>query len=379
MSIIIGADFVPTDSNIDFFVTANAEQLLGEELQKIIKEADLRIFNLEMPLTNTEEAIQKCGPNLKANPASISLYTHLNINLLTLANNHILDYGERGLKDTLELLSNNNIHIVGAGDDIVNASRTFFYSGKKKIGVYACSENEFSIATNNTCGANPYDPLITYDDIENSKNKCDYLIVLYHGGKEHYRYPSPELQKRCRKMVEKGADIVVCQHSHCIGCEEKYLSGTIIYGQGNFLFDDSESEFWQTSLLIHIDDDFEMKYIPLCKQNNTVRLAETNDKNVIMEGFYRRSREVLDESKVKRIYHEFSLENLYSYLLSFMAVNRESFCYKVMYKLTKGRWDKMLVDRKYKKRNLLSILNFIECEAHSELLVDAIKSAINHK
>lgn len=59
--------------------------------------------------------------------------------------------------------------------------------------------------------------------------------------------------KKCRKIVEKGADLVVCQHSHCIGCMEEYDKGTIIYGQGNFLFDDSESIFWRTSLLLKID------------------------------------------------------------------------------------------------------------------------------
>ena len=68
---------------------------------------------------------------------------------------------------------------------------------------------------------------------------CNSII---NGGKEHYRYPSPDLQKICRKFIDKGADLVVCQHSHCIGCEEKYNHGTIVYGQWNFLFDRSNIE-----------------------------------------------------------------------------------------------------------------------------------------
>ena len=75
------------------------------------------------------------------------------------------------------------------------------------------------------------------DHIQNLKDQCDYVIVLYHGGKEHYRYPSPYLQRVARKMVEKGADLVVCQHSHCIGCYEKYKDSMIIYDQGNFIFE----------------------------------------------------------------------------------------------------------------------------------------------
>ena len=53
-------------------------------------------------------------------------------------------------------------------------------------------------------------------------------------------------------MVEKGVDLVICQHSHCIGCLEEYEESTIVYGQGNFIFDYSDSEFWESSLLIRI-------------------------------------------------------------------------------------------------------------------------------
>ena len=89
---------------------------------------------------------------------------------------------------------------------------------------------------------NPYIKLLDekapdVDPAEQKDNKCDYTIVLYHGGKEYYRYPSPNLQRVCRYMIEKGTDLVICQHSHCIGCEENYLSGKIVYGQGNFIFD----------------------------------------------------------------------------------------------------------------------------------------------
>lgn len=69
-------------------------------------------------------------------------------------------------------------------------------------------------------------------------------------------------------MAQKGADIIICQHSHCIGCFENYENSTIIYGQGNFIFDDSQSEYWKTSLLINIEikDEFKIQYIPIVKK-----------------------------------------------------------------------------------------------------------------
>lgn len=115
------------------------------------------------------------------------------------------------------------------------------------------------------------------------RNSIDILLLTY--------------KKTCRKLVEKGADLVVCQHSHCIGCREEYLQGTIVYGQGNFLFDDEENEYWQTSLLIMISDDFEVKYIPLKKNKNTVRVAKENEAKNILEQFNIRSEELTDSKK----------------------------------------------------------------------------------
>lgn len=63
------------------------------------------------------------------------------------------------------------------------------------VGIYCCAEHEFTIATAQKAGANPFDALESLDQVYRLKSICDYVIVLYHGGKEHYRYPSPYLQK----------------------------------------------------------------------------------------------------------------------------------------------------------------------------------------
>lgn len=90
------------------------------------------------------------------------------------------------------------------------------------------------------------------DDIEEAKRLADVVIVFYHGGKEYVAYPSPNLQKICRAMVKRGADYVICQHSHCVGCYEKFQGGHIVYGQGNFIFDHSDHPMWQTGLLLKL-------------------------------------------------------------------------------------------------------------------------------
>ena len=366
MQLIIGGDLVPTKSNIDLFSNADITALLGDELLSLWNSADMRIFNLEVPLTDKENPIAKCGPNLVAPTSNVKGIKALNPSLITLANNHILDQGIQGLKSTEGILDSSEIPFVGIGDNLYEASKPYILQRDRlKIGVYACSEHEFSIATENTPGANPFDPLESFDHIQNLKAKCDYVIVLYHGGKEHYRYPSPYLQKVCRKMAQKGADLVVCQHSHCIGCYEEYEGSAIIYGQGNFLFDYSESEFWQDSLLIKvsINDELHVEYIPIVKAGNGVRLAAVKVAEDILAAFRQCSDEILQDGFVEQRYEKFAQENYLLYVRHFAGFGKWLSMMDIY--LFKG----MLAKSKYNKRQLFAIQNYIECEAHRELVL----------
>lgn len=376
MSILIGADFVPTDTNTKLFENAEIDVLFGEELKNLLKNADYRIFNLEMPLTDKKSPISKHGPCLRGSEAAIACYTSINVNLFTIANNHIMDQGNQGLESTIQLLQKYSINYVGAGENIYNAREPFYLNMyNKKIGVFACAEHEFSCASETSPGANPVDELDTPDYIYELKNTCDYLIVLYHGGKEHFRYPSPRLQKLCRKLIDKGADLIVCQHSHCIGCEEKYKSGTIVYGQGNFLFDNSDNECWKTGLLISLDELFHINYIPVVKTNHTIRLAIEQEHNEIMEGFHKRSIEIADADILKTRYEEFSESLLNKYLYGFAG--KESVLFRVLNRAT-GNWLRQnTLRKKYGIKQYLAILNFTECEAHRELLLQALKNRLS--
>ena len=374
MNILIGADLVPTQSNFELFKNGDATALIGNELQQILNNADYRIFNLETPLTDVLSPIEKCGPALSAPVDTIAGYKSLGVDCLTVSNNHIMDQGEQGFASTINALKEKNIAYVGGAQNLKMACAPHIVElDKKKFGIYACAEHEFSIATDTTPGANPFDPLESLDHIVELKTKCDYVIVLYHGGKEHYRYPSPQLQKRCRKLIEKGADLVVCQHSHCIGCEEKYQNGTIVYGQGNFLFDYSKSEFWETSLLVKIENDFSISYIPLQKQDNCVRLAQEGVAEKIISSFYERSEEIKSEQFVASHYSEHANKMLKIYISGMGIVNSKNIIFRVLNKVTKNKLLVWMTRRKLNKKTRFGLQNYIECEAHRELLLEGLK------
>lgn len=371
MKLIIGGDVAPTESNVKYFSLGDIESLLGKELFSLWNNSDIRIFNLEAPLTDKESPISKSGPNLIAPTLAMKGIKKLNPSLLSLANNHILDQGISGLESTVTLLREEKIPFVGVGNNLIEANKPYIIvSHGMKIGIYACAEHEFSIATENSPGANPFDPLESLDHIKLLKEKSDYVVVLYHGGKEHYQYPSPYLQKVCRKMVEKGADLVTCNHSHCIGCYESYLDSTIVYGQGNFIFDRKvNSEFWKTGLLIKIDfeNNNAIDYIPIMKSEEKIRLAKGEDKEKILGSFRERSQEIKKPGFIDDEFQKFALDNIDYYLRHLSGFS------KLTSMIDKKLFRGYIIKKKYRKQKRLRIMNFFRNEAHSELIIKALK------
>lgn len=371
LKILIGADVVPTKSNLKLFKNGTAEELVGKELLDILKQADYRICNLEVPLFDKEAPIKKCGPNLIAPTSVIVGYQALNINLVTLANNHIMDQGIQGLNSTINVLKNANVAYVGAGKNLLQASKPYIIDKNGiKVGIYACAEHEFSIAEDDYPGANPYEPLDSFDHVKNLKKECDYVIVLYHGGKEHYRYPSPYLQRIFRKFADVGADYVIAQHSHCVGCEEIYNSSHLLYGQGNFIFDNADNEYWNNALLLTIEFDKQNKstinYIPIEKVGAVIRLSK--DRSII-EDFHDRSRQILDKQFIKNQYTQFAQSMSRDYFYRLSGKISRFFLIRVINKLTNYK----LLEWLYGQQEKLNIENSINCEAHRELLIEGMK------
>jgi len=369
MDILIAGDLVPTYSNIELFNNSEMNALLGTELLSLWNSVDIRMFNLEVPLTDDEAPIDKCGPNLIAPKSTVNGIKALNPSLITLANNHILDQGQSGMKSTKDTLNKHDIPFIGIGNNLLDASQPYIIQKNGlNIGIYACAEHEFSIATEISSGANPFDPLESLDHIQDLKDICKYVIVLYHGGKEHYRYPSLNLQKTCRKMAQKGADLVICQHSHCVGSHEEYEGSTIVYGQGNFIFNKHNNEFWNNSLLIKvsIDNNLQIEYIPIVKEGNAIRLATETVAEEILSGFDSRSKEILDDGFIERNYEKFAAKNIKSHLVKLSGFG------KWKSRIDRRLLNNMLLKQKYNSKKLLAIQNYIECEAHRELLISGL-------
>lgn len=377
MRVIIGGDIVPTRKNEELFCNGDAERLIGKLLLDRMETADFIIHNLEVPLIDKLTPIKKCGPCLSAPTETINGIKAINPYFYTLANNHILDQGYEGLDSTITILKQMSIEFAGAGYNAEDAAKVYYKEINGVIlGVYCCCEHEFSIATKDKAGANLFDPLYSLDIINEASERCDYLIILYHGGKEHYRYPSPYLQKVCRKMIEKGANLVVCQHSHCIGCVEEINGNTIIYGQGNFLFDLPSDECWNTGLLIQVDIEkgkSNISYIPIKKTNETVIEALDTDSAIIMSGLLERSKKIKDTDFIYNEYSKFAKKMQWEYYSALSGKKANNMLYRLLNKLSGYRLTKLYIGRSYSIDEKIKLLNYVECEAHRELLIEVLK------
>ena len=170
------------------------------------------------------------------------------------------------------------------------------------------------------------------------------------------------LRRVCRKIVEKGADIVLCQHTHCIGTEEDYKGGKIVYGQGNFVFVKDKNEFpfegWWTGLLVAIDitdEGVSYEYIPFEMTEKGVKLSTDAS---LVEGLYARSEEIRDERKAARMYAEFAAG-----MIGKRYVQRMS---------------GVPADEEFMARRGKAIFSYIECEAHNEALRTGLKYMLGY-
>lgn len=252
--ILITGDLFPSKNNEGLFIEGNTEKLLGKDIERLFLSADFSVCNLEGTLTMTSKPTPKLGPNIKANPEVLTTYKKLGISLLATANNHVNDYCQQGYIDTQKAITEYGLNCIGSGENI-NAIQKYYTITLDgvKICIYNVAETMFNVPSKTTAGVHLYDEYAVCKELESLKKENDIIIVLYHGGIEYFPYPTLELRKRFHRMADSGADILLAQHTHCIGCEEVYNNSYLLYGQGNFLFDrNSPKECTKHGLAIEI-------------------------------------------------------------------------------------------------------------------------------
>lgn len=363
-SIIITGDIYPFGACEAPLVQGEIEQVFHDLLPHL-QSADYVLGNLETPLTKLNTPILKDGANLKANPKTLNGLKKAGFRAFGLANNHILDYGDKGLLETMESLKREEIDFFGAGKDLGKARQPHIVTvGETTIGFLAVAEHEFTIATTNTYGAYGLNLPDNVRQIITLKKQVDLVIILYHGGKEHYPYPTPNQQNISRFFVEMGADIVIAQHSHIIGAYEWYNDKFILYGQGNFLFEKLARNYnsWFEGILVKLTvnkNEFSVELLPFEQSKGFVgiKLMTDRKKQEVLHQLEALSKEVTSTENVAKMWEGRCLQEFPLYQSRLFGHNR--YLRVLNRKLNFAKWW-------YPKWKKTMIRNVVECETHRE-------------
>lgn len=370
VSILFAGDFAPC-RRFENLVLRKGSEIFGD-LQKNISESDLSFLNLETPLCFKGKPINKTGSNLKGHPDSIRAIKDAGFEVVGLANNHIMDFGNEGLEETIRSCKSADLTICGAGKNLKEAQQTpIIERCGLKIAYIAVAEHEFSIAREDRPGAAPLDPIDNTLQIESARNQADLVFVTIHGGNEHFSLPRPDLRKLCRYFITRGADAIICHHPHVAGAYEIYKNKPIFYSLGNLIFDRQNlTESWKEGYAVKLDyniadrelSNFDiLPYTQSVDQGGLCRMSDS-DETVFLKKMTAYNKILGNEELYYKAWNDFC-ENEKSTLLMkhFLPIH-----FRGMRKLGKIINTEMLFLPT--KKNRLVKLNLIRCESHLELL-----------
>lgn len=215
-------------------------------VRKLFRDAELAIANHEQPVTDAA-VHHTSGTRFSGKPALTRIFSRAGIDWLSLANNHIKDYGADGIKDTRRILRQNGIAFGGAGKDLAQARRiSYLDAGDTRIAIIPCLDIvPIYWAGPRQSGATPCLDRYLVPDIKKAARKADFVMIFPHWGVEYTRQPLPSMRKHAARWVKAGADLVMGAHSHVAGSIEDIDGKPVLYSMGNLIFD----QHWSTNTM----------------------------------------------------------------------------------------------------------------------------------
>lgn len=184
--------------------------------------------------------IKKAGPHVYQSKESIEYLRETGFDMVSLANNHIYDYGQEALEHTIDELKKANIDFIGAGVDFNSAYKTkIIEKNSIKIGLLAGCENEFGCLYEQQ-NRGGYAWLFHHnieDGIRKLKADCSYVVLIAHAGVEDINIPIKEWRDRYKRLCDIGVDVIIGHHPHVPQGYEQHNECLIFYSLGNFYFD----------------------------------------------------------------------------------------------------------------------------------------------
>ena len=244
--LLFAGDVYLSDHVLEAYDAAGGiDGVLSQGYQAEIQAADFFMTNEEFPFSTRGTPAPDKQFTFRVNPEKVKLMQEMGIDLVTLANNHALDYGRDAMLDTIDTLDHAGIRHVGAGKNLAEArkpaivelnGRTFAFIGATRV----YPEADWAAGTDSAGMFSAYDGgAALAEEVKAAKQQADYVIAYVHWGIEREEMPNEVQKSIAHRLVDAGADLVVGAHPHVLQGLEYYQGVPIAYSLGNFVFGSS--------------------------------------------------------------------------------------------------------------------------------------------
>lgn len=267
-------------------------QCISPDLLNKMRSADIMMINNEFPYSDGGEPLLNKTYTFRAPISSVATLDELGVDIVSIANNHTYDYGEQAFMDTLTTLENANMAYVGAGRNLEEASRPYYYIvNGKKIAIIAASQIE-KTWNPDTKGATAteagvfrcYDSENLCNAIRKADEECDFVILYVHWGTESTDQLDSHQITEAPKYVEAGADLIIGDHPHVLQPVGYINNVPVIYSLANFWFNSKTQDTCLVTLTLNTEDSTidSLKFEPCMQTNMSTILLDGDEKSRVI-------------------------------------------------------------------------------------------------
>ncbi len=228
--------------------------ILSEYLKNEMVNADITMINQEFPFSTRGTPMANKQYTFRVDPSYLAAFGDMGVDVVSLANNHALDYGEDALLDTFQSLDGAGIPYAGAGETKERAEQPILLErGGRTVGVLSASR-VIPVVSWNIENRQPgmfctYDSTALVAAIKKVRQQCDYVVVYVHWGVERTNHPVDYQRALAKAYIDAGADLVVGSHPHVPQGIEYYQGKPIVYSLGNFIFNPNMASTYMLKVL----------------------------------------------------------------------------------------------------------------------------------
>lgn len=266
------------------------EEAFSTELLEVMRDADIFMLNNEFTFTDRGTPTAGKQFTFRAAPRNISLFQEIGVDVVSVANNHIYDYGEISLLDTLDTLDDAGIAYTGAGENLEEAMKpVYLIANGMKVGIISATQIERNgtpdtrEATSTSAGVlRCMDTTNLLQVIAQMETACDYTILYIHWGTESQEQIDWLQEEQAPVYAEAGVDLIIGDHPHCLQKIDKIAGVPVIYSLGNFWFNSKTQNSCVVEIVLKEKKLHSFRFLPCKQEDSRTRLLNGTEKQGVL-------------------------------------------------------------------------------------------------